>query len=83
MDGSAAVGLTLPATRPSDVRYILMQSPDLTSWNELARCDGGAAWQGAGPLSTQGVAGDREWIRFATPGGTRHFFRLTLQRIVP
>jgi hypothetical protein len=76
--------ITLPAARPSDVRYTIQYNENLSNiWQELSRCVGTGAWVGASPVSTTPVAPSRESIVFTTPTTTRGFFRLKFERVAP
>lgn len=76
--------LTLPANRPSDVRYLLESSADLEGgWEEWTRADGGGPWQGAQPVSITPASGSREIIEFEPPSGIRRFFRLRMILLCP
>ena len=76
----ATVAITLPAARPSDVRYTLQYNEDLSiTWQELSRCVGTGSWIGASPVSTDPVNPSREFIKFTTPTATRGFFRLKFE----
>lgn len=80
-----SVTITLPAARPSDVRYTIQYNENLSNtWQELSRCVGTAAWVGATPLSITPIAPSRETILFTTPTpATRGFYRLKFERVVP
>lgn len=80
----ATVGITLPAARPSDVRYTLQYNDDLSiTWIQLSRCVGTGAWADVSPISTEPVNPSREFIKFTTPTTTRGFFRLKFELVSP
>lgn len=80
----STVSITMPAARPSDVRYTLEYNENLSNiWQELSRCVGTGPWAVSSPVSTTPVAPSRESIVFTTPTTTRGFFRLKFERVAP
>ena len=83
-NSAQTASLVLPVSPPDDVRYFLEYSPTmLPPWVELAERNGSGDWLGQQPIQVTPVAGDREVISFATPGGPRGFFRLGMELVTP
>lgn len=83
-----AVDLTLPKSRPSDVRYVLEYSETLVSddWTELSSRKGNNGWHGASPIATlnaPSAPSSRELSSFKAPEGKRGFFRVKVEPVQP